>query len=335
MDRDPVVVFAADDRFAMPLAAAVQSVWEHLSADRMLRVFVLDGGLSAESKHRLQRSWPRQRFEIDYLKIDSSVLSGVPVTDRINVVSYYRLLMPRVLPRDLTRVLYLDSDVIACTDVSRLWESDLNGQYCLAVPDCATPFLDAPTVLGNYELCRPYMGVAAPVPNYRELGLKADGAYFNAGVLLIDLAAWREADIFTRSLMCVENNREQMIFEDQYVLNVVLAAKWGQLDMRWNQGWHAFNYPKWQHSPFDRETFEQLRNDPYIVHFTTRFKPWYGNAHPFRKEFFRHLDRTAWAGWRPPRMKRMLELVRMPERRLRQKRDWLRERARQWFRRAA
>jgi lipopolysaccharide biosynthesis glycosyltransferase len=111
-------------------------------------------------------------------------------------------------------------------------------------------------------------------------------------------------------------------------LNVVLADRWGRLDVRWNQGWHVFNYPTWEQSPFDRHSFEQLRDDPFIVHFTTRLKPWRPLCqHPFRAEFFQYLDRTAWAGWRPPRLKvvfeSILDLGKTQERRLRRGRKWL------------
>jgi lipopolysaccharide biosynthesis glycosyltransferase len=179
------------------------------------------------------------------------------------------------------------------------------------------------------------MGVAEPIANFRELGLQPTAPYFNAGVLLVDLAAWRAAEVTTKALACLEQHRRHVMFWDQYAMNVVMAGKWGPLDMRWNQGWHAFKYPNWQQSPFDRETFDRLRNDPYIIHFTTRFKPWHGARHPLRKEFFKYVDRTAWTGWRPPRLQTMLELIKVPERRLRHGRNWLRSRARQWLGRAA
>jgi len=115
-------------------------------------------------------------------------------------------------------------------------------------------------------------------------------------------------------------------------LNVVLAGRWGELDARWNQGTHVFMYPTWEQSPFDQATYEPLRNDPYIVHFTTRTKPWMPLCpHPFRAEFFEYLNRTDWAGWRPSRLKLVLELLKMQERQLRRGRKWLRNRASQWL----
>lgn len=335
-DRDPIVVLAADDNFAMPLAATVRSALDNLAPDRTLRIYMLDGGILDATKERLLRSWPEGRYQIEWLRVDASVLSGLPVSGHINLVSYYRILIPLLLPTDVQRVIYLDADLIVRADLARLWDLNLSGRLCLAAQDCSAPYLDSSQALANYQLCGPLLGSAQPVPNFRELGLEREAAYFNAGVLLIDLAAWRNVDLSRQSLACLEQNRQHVLFWDQYALNVVLAGSWGQLDVRWNQGWHVFTYPTWEQSPFDRQTFEQLRNDPYIVHFTTRSKPWRPLCrHPFRSEFFKYVDRTAWAGWRPPRLKVVLESIldlgKTQERRLRQGRKWLRNRLAKGF----
>jgi lipopolysaccharide biosynthesis glycosyltransferase len=331
-DRDPIVVLAADDNFAMPLATTVGSVLDHLAPDRKLRLYIMDGGIEDATKKRLLRSWPEGRYSVEWLGVDASVLAGLPHSGHISLVSYYRLLIARVLPSELQRVIYLDSDLIVRADLARLWDHDLSGQWCLAVQDCSAPYMDSSQVLANYPICQPHLGSVQPVPNFRELGLKADAAYFNAGVLLVDLAAWRNADLSRQSLECLDEHRQHVLWWDQYALNVVLAGHWGPLDARWNQGSHVFMYPTWEQSPFDRQTYEQLRNDPHVVHFTTREKPWLPLCrHPFRGEFFEVLDRTAWAGWRPSRITLVLELLRTQERRLRHGRKWLRKQARQWF----
>ena len=333
-DHDPIVVLAADDNFAMPLAATVRSALDNLAPGRKLRIYILDGRIEAATKERLVQSWPDGRYHVEWLQVDESALAGLPISGHVNLVSYYRILIPRLLPVDVRRVIYLDADLLVCTDLSRLWDHDLAGQMCLAAQDCAAPYLDSSQVLANYQLCGPHLGSAQPVPNFGELKLKPDAAYFNAGVLLIDLDAWRNADVSRQSLACLEQHRQHVLWWDQYALNVVLAGHWGQLDARWNQGTHVFIYPTWEQSPFDRQTFDQLRNDPYIVHFTTRYKPWRPMCrHPFRKQFFEYVDRTAWAGWRPPRINAILELAKMQERRLRRGRNWLRSHARQWFQR--
>jgi lipopolysaccharide biosynthesis glycosyltransferase len=334
LDRDPIVVLAADDNFAMPLAATVRSALDNLAPDRKLRIYVLDGGIKDVTKQRLLQSWPEARYSIEWLKVDETALAGLPISGHINVISYYRVLIPRVLPLDVHRVIYLDADLIVRTDLAQLWDHDLSGRLCLAAQDCAAPYLDSSQALANYPLCVPHLGAAKPIRNFRELGLEPQGAYFNAGVLLIDLAAWRNVDLSTQLLVCLKQHRQHVLWWDQYALNVVLANRWGMLDARWNQGSHVYAYPTWEQSPFDRQTYVQLREDPYIVHFTSRAKPWQPLCrHPFRGAYFTYINRTAWADWHPPRLEVALAVGKTLERRLRLGRNWLRTRARQWMQR--
>jgi len=328
--HDPVVVLAADENFAIPLAATLRSVIDNLSPERMLRIYILDAGIGAATKERLVRSWPDERFQIHWVDVDSSALGLVPVSGHVNLVSYYRILMPRLLPNDVQRVIYLDADLIIRADLARLWDCELDGHLCLAAQDCAAPFVDSSVALKNFERCRSHLGSLRPIENYRELGLNPCAAYFNAGVLLVDLAAWRAADLSGQMLACLERNREHVRWWDQYALNVMLAGRWGALDPRWNQGSNVFAFPSWKQSPFDRAVFEQLRDDPYVIHFTTRYKPWLLSClHPLRSQFYEYLDRTVWAGWRPwkkMRLTTIFEIAKTQERRMRLARRRLRSR---------
>jgi lipopolysaccharide biosynthesis glycosyltransferase len=333
--RNPVIVLAADDGFAMPLAVTVRSALDHLAPERKLCVYVLDGGIGDTTKQRIERSWPAGRFEVSWVGVDATVLERVPVSGHANRVNYFRILMPWLMPQCIERAIYLDADLIIQRDLSELWDCDLAGQVCLAVQDCAAPYLDASVKLPNFSLCGRHLGSITPVPNYRELGLDSRGAYLNSGVLVVDLAAWRAADLPDQMLACLETNREHVRWWDQYALNVVLAGRWGELDLRWNQGSHIFAYPTCLQSPFERAAYEHLRDDPYIIHFTTRYKPWLASClHPLRGEFFKYLDRTDWVGWRPwktDRLRVYFELAKAQQRRLRLGRKKLQCRAAEWL----
>jgi lipopolysaccharide biosynthesis glycosyltransferase len=302
-ERDPVVVLAADENFVLPLAAVVRSALDNLAVDRMLRIFVLDGGLSEAIKQRLEQSWPKGRFQITWIAVDSSTVSDLPIWEKqYNLTNYYRILMPRLLPKYITRTIYLVADMIVCTDLGRLWDQGFDGYKCLAVQDLASPFLDAQIALPNYDRCGRHLGSPRPVPNFQELGLNPRAPYFNSGLLVADVSAWRAADMPNQLLTCLRENRPYVRWVDQYAFNVVLSGRWGQLDLRWNQAARIFSFPSWSLSPFDRKTFEQVRDEPYIIHFTTDNKPWLVTCiHPLQKRFFEYVDRTAWAGWRPAR----------------------------------
>ncbi len=145
------------------------------------------------------------------------------------------------------------------------------------------------------------MATLAPVQNWRELGLNPGDHYFNSGVLVIDLEAWRRESLASRFLKCLEQHDSHVWCWDQYALNVVLAGHWSALPLRWNLGSHVFEYPTAAHAPMSADEFESASLSPAAIHFTTEFKPWrFGSRHPLKNEFFEALASTAWAGWQPP-----------------------------------
>jgi lipopolysaccharide biosynthesis glycosyltransferase len=307
----------------MPLATTVRSAIENLSPEARLRVYVLDGGLEERTKERVIRSWPAGRFEISWVRVDASSL-GDPRTMRGSIACYFRILMPRVLPSSLHQAIYLDSDLLIRSDLTRLWSHDISGNLCLAVQDVGAPFIDSTQAIKNFRDCAPYISYKQPIPNFRALGLDPKAPYLNSGVLLIDLDGWRREDITSRLIECLTMNAQYVHLWDQYALNVVLVNRWGNLDRRWNQGHYIYKFPCWELSPYDKETFDQQLNDPHIVHFTSAHKPWRASCrHPLRQDFIDCLQRTDWAGWRLPRLEILAESLKTQERRIRRGRRWL------------
>jgi lipopolysaccharide biosynthesis glycosyltransferase len=210
--------------------------------------------------------------------------------------------MPTLLPPSVSRVIYLDADMLIRRDLGDLWEEEQGNHAALAVPDVAAPCLDAPAHLPTFHRCQRYLAAHTPIVNYRELGLPPDAPYFNGGMLVVDLDQWRRERYGQQMLDCLREHRRHVLWWDQYALNVVLAGRWRALDYRWNQGAHLFVYPTWRESPLDRPTFARLRVSPWIVHFCSPSKPWqYFCPHPFARDFLACLDQTDWKGWRPAR----------------------------------
>lgn len=294
------VAVAADDGYAMPLAVTVRSLLDHLAPGRRLSLYLLDGGISDESYRRLLASWDTDRLELHVVRPDAKRLSDLKVSQHVNHLTYYRILLPELLPSSLGKVVYLDADLLIRRDISELWDQPLDDSWALAAQDCAAPFFDAAVAAANFPKCRPYVAALRPVPNFRDLGLSPNSPYLNGGVLAIDLDAWRRHDLANRMLACLRDNAEFVLWWDQYALNVALEGHWRPMDPRWNQGAYLFEYPDWQRSPFDERVFHQLKDDPWIVHFSSPLKPWSsGSSHPYRMQFFECLDRTDWRGLRP------------------------------------
>ena len=158
--------YTVDDRFVPQLGAAICSVCENnREADRI--VFYA-GVLEVTQTHQAQLQELASRYgrEIVFLPIDHLRERMGFSFDSLgwNEVVVARLLVDRLLPESVSRVLYLDADTLVIGSLRELWETDLEG-------------------------C-PLGMVAEPTANHarkKDLGLE-NMSYFNSGVLLIDLA---------------------------------------------------------------------------------------------------------------------------------------------------
>ncbi len=251
------------------MAAMLLSVVEN-NRGRRLRIFVLgDGELADEGQIReMLRGYPADVSFVSFAQYfpDDLVLKAGHVTRS----AYARLLMDRVLPDDVDRVIYLDCDTIVTGDLAALWSRDLSGLTVAAVPD------------------------ASPYTHHAVLGLPAGAPYFNSGVLLVDLGRWRELGIGARALEFARRHPERLQWWDQCALNLTLLDDWVALDATWNfqTGHIASDRDGFVHF---RKIADGLRRSIKVVHFSGRSKPWhYLNDHPMKQDYLTYRQRTPW-----------------------------------------
>ncbi len=317
----PVVLCAADESYAMPLAVTLHSAVSHLSAGEQLHVVLLDGGISESSWSGIRETLAGLPITVDVIRPDLDLVNDLSVSHHISHSAYLRLLADQLLPSWIDKVIYLDSDLLVLDDLCQLWQMDVGDNYCLAAVDISCPFVDAPTFVkqarglnrsgqpnGTDQTDKespsprsvPFVGALTPIPNWRELGIDGASHYFNSGVMVLNLKRWRSENISQRLFECLRANRRHVWCWDQYALNVVFAGQWGQLPARWNQGTHVHEYPNADQAPIAPDQFVEMRDNPAIMHYTTEYKPWnFRPFHPERQRFYQHLDQTAFSQWRP------------------------------------
>jgi len=300
---EPVVLCAADDHYIKPLAVTLRSAAARLNPNSHLHVVLMDGGISDSNFAALDDTLQGLPVSVNVLSVNRKEVEDLGTSHHITHTAYFRLLAGRLLPPEIKKVIYLDSDVLVNADLTELWKLELGDHYCLAAPDIACPYIDAYAACENDPALKPavpYFAAVSPVANWRELGIDGQANYFNSGVMVLNLQRWRQESIDQKLLACLRENAAYVWCWDQYALNVVFAGQWGMMPLRWNQGAHIFEYPDAASSPLDESEYSQLRDDPAVIHFTTEFKPWkYHPFHPLRDLFFEALDETSWRGWRP------------------------------------
>jgi len=282
-DRGPITVAcAADHAYAAPLAAMVRSIVA--TSDRPLRLFVLDGGLARDDRARLLSSWDAGRVEVSWVELDLAPLTGLPLWGRMKTVTYARLLMPERLPASVERVLWLDCDLIVNRGLEALWAADLGGRALGAVQDLVAPYVSS------------RLGIAT----HRELGMEGTMPYFNAGVMVVDLRAWRAAGIGERAFAYLRTYAPRVTLWDQEGLNVAVAGRWTALDPRWNMIASVTGRPFFAPEHLDEAVYREAVRDAWIVHFAGTWKPWFlAPSNRFRALYFSRLKETAWASGHP------------------------------------
>jgi lipopolysaccharide biosynthesis glycosyltransferase len=281
-----ILVCAADNNYAMPLAVTARSALANLQSDRKLHLFILDGGISETNKEKIARSLNSEQIDISWVKPDNSLFENLVLTRHLTTTCYYRLLIADFLPQELDKAIYLDTDMVVTGDLEELWNIDIGNNYALAVQD-------------DVEL---NISMSDGLRNYKEVGLNPDYKYFNSGLLVINLEKWRNEKIGEQVIEYIRQNRGY-VRNDQDGLNAILAGKWGEIHPKWNQMPRIYNYSLGENNPFPEDVYDELLNQPCVIHYTNSPKPWYAGlraecTHPKKDLFFQYLDMTAWSGWR-------------------------------------
>lgn len=241
------VALAFDDNFWAPAYAVMRSIclFTHRKPDLVFHL--LQRGLSAEHRADLNRigdefgaalAW----YEPDALEVFADMAPRLPASRRLTPVIYARLIIDRLIDPGIARILYLDCDMLVRAPIEDIYGIDMQGKALAAVRDTYGAF-----IVGGRDLRRNggLFDVADP--------------YFNSGMLLIDLARWREVDVAGRLEEAVADGTMTKLYYDQDFLNLVFRDNWLRLDPRWNL--------------IDaRPAHEGL--DPAIVHYTGPRKPW-------------------------------------------------------------
>ncbi|GAC1478207.1 MAG: glycosyltransferase family 8 protein [Acetobacteraceae bacterium] len=265
------MLMAFDANYAPHAAACMTSLVRHSSSRFEFVITSTDD--PAAFSGRLCRSFAsNDRVSIRIARSQVPTDTHFPLPYTLTLETYLRLWADELLPgRD--RVLYLDPDTIVTTAIDPLWETDLEGKVLAAVP-----------IPGSNQ------------PDTH--GMPPGSPFFNAGVLLIDLAAWRARGYRDRCLDYLRRHPERALDGDQDILNLVTIGDWLPLDYEWNVI-----------SPFYRPSHDlhlapavvrRVCDNARIIHFNGSNKPWtYLGEHPRKADYLSNLASTDWSDWRP------------------------------------
>lgn len=241
------VALTFDNNFWAPAFATMRSVCLFSQHREELVFHLVHRTLSDENRADLLKIAEEFPVQLRWYDLEQSTLfqdlaAKLPKSERLPSVVYARLVLDHLVGPDVERILYLDCDVLVHDDVTHLLRGDMGGKPIAAVRDA----LSAEIVGGrDIKANRDLFHVGDP--------------YFNSGVVMIDIAKWREIDVLSRLQQAYADGTMQRIYYDQDFLNLTFRNNWHQLPWRWN-----IIDPKPVHQSLD----------PGILHYTGERKPW-------------------------------------------------------------
>lgn len=270
------IACASDQNFGEPLTVMLYSLIKN-STSPYLTIYIFDGGLSRKQKLVLENMAISLDVVIYFIEIDSSKFKSFSTSNRLTYTTYYRLLIPEVLPCQLNKIIYLDCDILVEGDITKLWNTNIENKAIAAVPEIG-------------EWCR-FVSSPGGVALYKELGIPNNSKYFNAGVLYINIKKWRKKEIANKIFTYLNNNQKYVRYHDQDGLNAILWNDWYELIPTWNVLTEAFMRDISPTLSLDEDTIKSITNSPNIVHFTGAQKPWQtGCKHPYSKIYTQYCN---------------------------------------------
>lgn len=200
-----------------------------------------------------------------------------------HLMHFGRMFIGECIPENVN-VVYLDTDVLVLDDLEELFRLDLGENVFAAVSEAQW----------NNGACDPKD--CDLIPPEAEF-------YFNSGVMVFNLKAYREGNFLERAIAWHKENHVKSKLHDQNILNWISVGRVLRLPLRFNysDGW-LLRFMKcgtkgrtWRGNR-PAEVFEAIRS-PAVVHFVGKRKPWRKCHRPLRRLYRQYMRDI---GWNPP-----------------------------------
>jgi lipopolysaccharide biosynthesis glycosyltransferase len=275
----PCVALTPDIDYRIPLTVLLTSLSHH-HRSAGCRIFVFHDDYADDTRREVSAA-VETPSTIEWRSVDRDVVAHSVPAPHMPRASLFPLVVPQLLPPDVTRIIYLDVDLLVVQPLTDLWTTPIDDSAVAAVRGAFMPWFG-----GVHGFAWDRFGIADDMP------------YFNNGVMLVNVPVWRQQDLSSRALALLQAHA--FPYGDQDALNVLLASRWQPLAPRWNlqSGHFGGAAVAWITGTVDE--FEEAMTNPAIIHYNGAVKPWHhGCEHPLTWRWFEYLDRTRHRGWRP------------------------------------
>ncbi|WP_017348463.1 glycosyltransferase [Pantoea sp. A4] len=270
------LVFASDNKYIPYTVTTLASILKNYSGKQKIHVyFLLDKDLESLHIENIEKLKEISPFNYTCINVDASNFEGIKTSDGISIATYYRLLMHDILPENVEKALYLDSDLIILDSIEKLYNESFKGNLFAGVED---------SISIDYN---------------KKFGIPSTGKHINAGVLLLNLKLIRQFNFLERILNFIDLNRYRITLGDQQILCELFYDLIKYVPVKWNVHGSMFldtwvtDYVNHKNNINKKEVIEAIKN-PSIIHYTLKRKPWMSLQHPKSELWFEYSSITGY-----------------------------------------
>ncbi len=255
------IFYACDDAFVKYTIVSIKSLIENASKNYEYKIYVLNASVSEEMKEETYKL-NAENLEILFVDVKeqlNKIGKILPLRDYYSKTTYFRMFIAEMFP-EYEKAIYIDSDTIVLGDVSELYNIDIKDCY---VGACHEQAMVQTEVFGNYV--------------EKVMGIDRNN-YFNAGMLLINCALFREEKVFEKFIELL-SVYTFVVTQDEDYLNVICHNK-----VYWlNDGWNV-------------EVYGELpvpESEIKIIHYIMVSKPWHYHDCRLKDYFWKYAEKTS------------------------------------------
>ena len=278
------ICMASDDNYSPHLGICLTSILEN-NKNHFINLHILNNNISKNNLNKLLSLTDKYSnlnincYDINEFFNNNTIKEDIGKNLKSNefykilgISAYARLFIAEILPCNLDKILYLDSDIIVLSDLKELFEMDISNYYCAGC-------------------------IGSSMASYFYKNSEFNDPFINSGVLLINLDKWRTNKFSSEAISLIKSYPDKNFLHDQNIINIISRNHIKIIDSKFNVSSQNF-YVKYKKmlkinsffGPVDKYATEEemmhfLKN-PTIVHFLSQMwdRPWIVSNNLFNHE---------------------------------------------------
>ncbi len=230
----------------LPMAAATFRFCQQQQVSEIADFFLITHDVGEAELKTFQAFINQHKIRVDIHNVDPSTALKQIKAGRFSTATLLRLMLDTIIPNTYQRLLYLDCDILPLAPLNDVFSFNMNNKPIAAVED----YVSLP-------------GWARLVSDHpRNIGMRPESRYFNAGVILFDWPKTLEERWLHKARQIIaeaQNTNRKLPFLDQDVLNLSFENNWQAMPSRFNLMTFMLGHSK---------------GTPVLRHFNSKHKPW-------------------------------------------------------------